>query len=160
MIHFFKKKELEKTVVYACARGQAIALSEVQDPVFSQKLMGDGIAILIEEDTIYAPAEGTISVIAKTLHAIGMTLSSGVEVMIHVGLETVSLNGQGFTLLCEVGQHVHQGDPLLKIDIDFMKQKAIQLYTPIIILDQKEKTLTQRSHPLLVDKNTPLLELL
>lgn len=160
MLNFLKKKESPKTVICACAKGTILPLEQVHDPVFSQKLMGDGVAVLVEEDTIYAPVDGEITLIAETHHAFGMTLKSGVEIMVHVGLETVNLKGQGFTPLVNVGQNVQQGDPILRIDLNFMKHKNVELVTPIIVLNQADKTLTQLQHKAGIDKDTPILELM
>lgn len=159
MLKFLKKRESTKTIICACSKGTIVPLEQVQDPVFSQRLMGDGIAINVEEDTIYAPVDGEITLIAETSHAFGLTLPSGIELMIHVGLETVSLKGEGFIPLVTVGQKVHQGEPILRIDVKFMKQNNIELITPIIILNQADKTLTHKQYDTHVHKDTPLLEL-
>lgn len=101
----------------AVADGKTITLAEVKDGVFSEGVMGDGLAILPTGDTVYAPAKGTISVIMeKSKHACGLTLENGMEVLIHVGIDTVNMNGEGFTYLISEGQKVQAGEPLLKFD--------------------------------------------
>ena len=87
--------------------GKIIPLSEVPDPVFAEKLAGDGMAIIAEGDTIVAPADGEVTLIFKTKHAFAMTLENGLELLVHIGLETVSLDGEGFEQLVEQGT-LHQ----------------------------------------------------
>ena len=113
--------------------GKAIPLSEVPDPVFSEKLAGDGMAILIEGDTVVAPADGEVTLVFKTKHAIAMTLDNGLELLIHVGLDTVSLEGEGFEQLIEQGTRVKAGTPLLKVNKDVILSKGLSLATPVLI---------------------------
>lgn len=137
---FFKKKtEVKQPIRFvAPVDGEVIALSEVPDPVFSQKMMGDGIAICASGNNVVAPADGTITLIAQTSHAFGMTLDNGIELMVHVGLETVSLNGQGFEVLAQMGDKVKKGTPILHVDCALMKDKGISLITPCIIINHQE----------------------
>lgn len=137
---FFKKKMENSKDVFLTSPvdGRILPLKEVPDPVFAEKMMGDGIAIECQGNVICAPADGTISLIAQTKHAFGMTLSNGLELLVHVGLETVNLQGEGFQVLSEAGKKVKQGDPILKINIDFMKEKHISLLTPFIIINHQE----------------------
>lgn len=113
--------------------GKAIPLSEVPDPVFSEKLAGDGMAIIVEGDTVVAPADGEVTLIFKTKHAFAMTLDNGIELLIHIGLETVSLNGEGFEQLVEQGVKVKAGTPIIKVDKDFLLSKGLSLATPVLI---------------------------
>ncbi|WP_392564655.1 beta-glucoside-specific PTS transporter subunit IIABC [Orbus wheelerorum] len=118
--------------------GELIPLSQVPDATFAQKIMGDGIAIIPTGNVVFAPFDGKVSVIAATKHAIGLFSNDGVELLIHVGLETVSLGGKGFDVLVESGQKVSQGEPLLKFDIDFMKQHKVSLLTPVVVTNYQE----------------------
>lgn len=113
--------------------GKAMPLSEVPDPVFSQKLAGDGMAIMLEGDTVVAPADGEVTLIFKTKHAFAMTLDNGLELLVHIGLETVSLEGEGFEQLVEQGARVKAGTPLIKVDRDFILSKGLSLATPVLI---------------------------
>lgn len=113
--------------------GKAIPLSEVPDPVFSEKLAGDGMAIIVEGDTVVAPADGEVTLIFKTKHAFAMTLDNGIELLIHIGLETVSLNGEGFEQLVEQGVKVKAGTPIIKVNKDFLLSKGLSLATPVLI---------------------------
>ena len=115
---FFTRKEKTEQVneLTAYISGSVIPITEVNDPVFSSKALGDGIAIRPSEQTITAPCGGEISMAADTGHAIGITVNNGAELLLHIGIDTVSLNGQGFQLLVKEGKKVKRGDPLLKFD--------------------------------------------
>lgn len=126
----FLKKELK---LIAPIDGKTIDLSAVPDPVFAEKMAGDGIAIDSTGDTIVAPCDGTLSLIFKTNHAFAITLDNGIELLVHIGLDTVSLDGQGFERLAEEGQKVKTGTPIVKIDRSFIEGKGISLITPVLI---------------------------
>lgn len=113
--------------------GKAIPLSEVPDQVFAEKMAGDGLGILAEGDLIVAPADGELTLVFKTKHAFAMTLSNGIELLVHIGLDTVSLNGEGFEQLAEQGAQVKAGTPIIKIDRDFIIGKGLSLVTPVLI---------------------------
>lgn len=113
--------------------GQAIPLSEVPDQVFAEKLAGDGLGILAEGDLVVAPADGELTLVFKTKHAFAMTLANGIELLVHIGIDTVSLNGEGFEQLAEQGAQIKAGTPIIKIDRDFIKSKGLSLATPVLI---------------------------
>lgn len=138
MLKLFNKNKKEKITLNAISKGTIIPLEEVNDPVFSTKMMGDGISIDIEDDTICSPIDGKITLIAQTLHAFGIVADNGAEVMVHIGLDTVHLNGEGFTKLVEQGTYVKKGQPIIKIDKMFMKEKSINLITPVLVLNGKD----------------------
>jgi PTS system glucose-specific IIA component len=129
MFDFFKKS-LE---LIAPVSGKVIDLSEVPDQVFAQKMAGDGVAIDTTGDIIVSPVDGVVSFIFKTNHAFGMMLDNGVELLVHVGIDTVELNGTGFERLIEEGTKVKAGTPILKIDREFIKEKGYSLITPVLI---------------------------
>lgn len=134
MFGFFKKnKKNNATKLVAPVNGKVIDLSEVPDPVFAQKMAGDGVGILANGDTVVAPADGEISLIFKTKHAFAMTLENGIELLVHIGIETVSLNGEGFEQLIEQGTKVKAGTPVIKIDRAFIESKGLSLATPVLI---------------------------
>ena len=108
-------------------------ISEVPDPVFAQKMAGDGLAIDATGDVIVAPCDGDLTLVFKTKHAFAMTLDNGIELLVHIGIETVSLNGEGFEQLAEAGTKVKAGTPIIKIDREFIKSKNLPLVTPILI---------------------------
>lgn len=132
MFGLFKKKNSNFQLL-APVTGKSIPLSEVADEVFAQKLAGDGIAIEPTGDTIVAPADGELTLVFKTLHAFALTLDNGAELLVHIGLETVSLNGEGFEQLAEQGTKVKAGTPIIKIDREFIKSKGLPLTTPVLI---------------------------
>lgn len=128
-----KKKKLVKVVkISSPMNGTAMPLSEMPDEGFAQGMMGLGAAVVPADDTVYAPEDGEISLVFDTKHAIGITTDSGVELLIHVGVDTVALKGQGFTPLVNTGDTVKKGQPIMKIDLDFLKSHAPSVATPIL----------------------------
>ena len=124
----------QKVVVLAAPiEGEAIELSKVEDEVFSSGAMGEGIAIVPAEGKVYAPCDGVISTFFPTGHAIGITAENGAEVLIHVGMDTVELNGEGFTPKAEEGDRVKKGQLLLEFDMAVIQAKGYKLATPIVV---------------------------
>jgi glucose-specific phosphotransferase system IIA component len=113
--------------------GKVIELSQVQDEIFSQKMAGDGIAIDAIGDVVVAPANGDITFIFKTNHAFGMTLDNGVDVLIHVGIDTVALAGEGFKRIAQEGQSVKAGDPIIELNKEFILERGCSLISPVLI---------------------------
>ena len=119
----FEKKVVKNEqdyIVYAPVTGEIVKLENVNDPVFSKKVMGDGIAIIPNSKKIYSPVSGIVSMIFPTKHAIGITKDNGLGVILHVGIETVNLKGEGFDLKVSRGQKVKAGELLMNIDLDFI----------------------------------------
>ncbi len=125
--------ETTDDVIYAPIKGEVVALSDVKDEVFSSGAMGKGVAINPSEGKIYSPCDGTISVFFPTGHAIGLQATNGAEVLIHVGMDTVNLNGKGFTPKAKAGDTVKKGQLLLEVDLDEIKNANLSAITPIII---------------------------
>ncbi|MCI8576760.1 MAG: PTS glucose transporter subunit IIA [Lachnospiraceae bacterium] len=126
MFSFFKKKEeavealpihVSDTDIVAVADGTMIPLEQVKDEVFAQKMMGDGVAFELKGDVIYAPCNGTLAAAFPTGHAFGFAMKDGVELLIHIGINTVNGNGDGFQVLAKQGQEVSAGIPLVKLDL-------------------------------------------
>lgn len=138
----FKRKQKQTTKIYAPVDGTLLPLEQVEDPVFSQKMMGEGIAILAQGNEVLAPADGKLTMIAETKHAFGMVLENGLEMIVHVGLETVNLKGEGFQVLCEMNQTVTKGTPILKVDHAVMKEHGISLCTPVIMINHQDHPFT------------------
>ena len=120
-------------VLVAPVKGEVKPLTEIADKVFSSEAMGKGVAIVPEEGKVYAPADGTISAFFNTGHAIGLTTANGAQVIIHVGMDTVQLEGKGFEPKVKQGDVVKKGDLLLEFDIDFIKEAGYSVETPIVI---------------------------
>lgn len=124
--------------VYSPVQGKVVPLEKVNDSAFSEKLMGEGIAILPESNQIVSPFDGTVAAVFPTKHAIGLVSDTGIEVLIHVGIDTVQLNGQYFESLVESGDRVKKGQPILTVDFDKVKEAGYDIVTPIIVTNTSE----------------------
>lgn len=133
----FGKKE-KNNKLYAPINGEAVLLENIEDPMFSEKILGDGIAIEPSEGKVYSPVDGTISMIADTKHAIGINTPDGLELLIHIGMDTVALKGEGYTSKAEVGDSVKKGDLLMEFDMDLIKGKGYSCVTPMIITNMDD----------------------
>lgn len=131
--NLFKKKEVHGVEIFTPVSGEVIPLEDVSDPVFSQKMMGDGVAIKPSEGKIFSPVDGEIIQVFPTNHAIGVKASNGAEILIHIGLETVSLKGEGFTGHVKEGDKVSKGDLLVEVDLNFIEEKKASTVTPMLI---------------------------
>lgn len=120
--------------------GEMKPISECPDPVFSGEALGKGVMIEPVEGKIYAPCDGVIENLADTLHAIGMTSTSGIEILIHVGMDTVGLNGKGFTARCKTGDKVKAGQLLLEFDMDFIRSQGLPVSTPVVVTNSDDYT--------------------
>lgn len=132
MFGIFKKKT-NKIELGTPAKGQAVPLKEVSDPTFGEEILGKGVAVRPEEGKIYAPADGEISLLFDTLHAVSMTSTDGVEILIHIGLDTVALKGEHFTAHVKTGDSVKKGDLLIEVDLEKVKAAGYDVITPVII---------------------------
>lgn len=127
--------------IYAPITGELVELSTVPDQVFSQKMMGDGFAIKPSTGEVVAPFDGEVKMDFPTKHAIGLESNSGTEVLIHFGLETVGLKGNGFEMLVKPGDKVEKGQPLLKVDLDYIRANAESDITPVIFTNLSSQTM-------------------
>lgn len=119
-------------------KGKIIPITEVPDQVFSDKMMGDGFAIEPTDGTIVAPVSGKILNVFPTKHAIGLESDNGTEILIHFGIDTVGLKGEGFESLVSEGDKINQGDKLLQVDVDYVKANAPSVITPIVFTNLSE----------------------
>jgi len=124
----------EKKVI-APLSGKVIALSEVPDEVFSAKVLGDGAAIIPADGKIVSPVDGEISTVSETLHAYGFTSDDGLEILVHVGIDSVALKGAGFTAHVKEGDRVKAGDLVAEVDLDVLKNNNIPTITPVLVCD-------------------------
>lgn len=141
MFGLFTKKEIE---MYAPVKGESIDLSRVNDQVFAQKMMGDGLAFNMEEGLVCAPCDCEVKMLFPTLHAIGLE-ANNVEILIHIGMDTVSLNGEGFKAYVKQGDRLKKGQKMIEVDLDLLKEKNIDLCTPMIITS-KENIISDRKY--------------
>lgn len=125
--------EKERESIGAPVSGQVIPMSQVNDPTFSQEILGKGVAIVPEKGEVVAPVTGTVTMVFDTLHALSMQGDNGAELIIHVGLDTVELKGQHFTALVSAGEKVKRGTPLLKFDMEKIKAEGYDIVTPLIV---------------------------
>ena len=122
-------------------QGKAIALEEVKDEVFSQKILGDGIAVVPEKGELYAPADGVIESVFGTKHAISMKTAAGAELLMHIGMDTVKRDGKGFDPQVKDGETVKKGQLLMKFDLDGIKADGYDVTTPIVVTNADEFTI-------------------
>ncbi len=137
MFNFLKKAPPEKSLV-APVDGTVIDLSDVPDDVFAQRIVGDGVAIEMTGSEIVSPCSGKLSMVFRTGHAFGLTTPDGIEVLVHIGIDTVALKGEGFTALLEAGCDVAAGTPVIRIDDALLRKKGVPMYTPILITNQQK----------------------
>ena len=134
----FGKKKSEPCIVKAFEKGTVVAMSDVDDPTFAQEILGPGVAIEPSEGVLYAPVNGTVSLVADTFHAVSITCGCGAEILMHLGIDTVELKGEGFEAHVKAGDKVSVGDKLVTFDMDMIKGKGYKLTTPLIICNKDE----------------------
>lgn len=133
-----EKKVVKRIVISSPVTGMAADLGTVPDEAFAQKMMGDGAVVTPEEAFVCAPEDGEVAFVFDTKHAIGYMTDSGISLLIHVGIDTVKLNGEGFEVLVENGQKVKKGQPMLKLDLDYLKANAPSLATPVLCTELED----------------------
>jgi PTS system trehalose-specific IIC component len=139
MFSFLKRNNevISENELRAFLSGVVVPIEEVPDEVFSKKILGDGLAIIPKDNIVKAPASGEISVVmTDSRHACGLHLSNGMEILIHIGLDTVDMNGDGFELFIKEGSKVKIGDPLIKFDPDKIKAAGHSAITIMAITEQ------------------------
>lgn len=147
---FFKKKSDK---IGAFMEGQLIPLEKVNDPVFSQKMMGDGFAIIPRKGTVVSPVDGEITMIFHTKHALGIMTKDNVEVLLHIGIDTVKLDGEGFELFVKEGDKVSKGDKLIEVNLDTVVTSGKETTSMLILtsgqtvknLKEQDVSLTSKS---------------
>ena len=143
----------QTAVLYAPMKGEMIPVERSEDEVFASKALGDGVAINPEDGMVYAPCDGTVTLLFPTRHAVGIRTESGVEVLIHIGINTVQLDGQGFEAYVAQGDTVKQGDQLILADLDLIREKGLNPQT-MMILPEGAGLRIRRSADSQVDKDT------
>lgn len=137
---FFKKNKTKSNVIISSPlNAKIIPLEDVPDPVFSQKMMGDGFAFIPNNGKVLAPIDGTVTQVFPTKHAIGMETKEGVEILLHLGLDTVELNGEGFEITVKAGDKIHTNDSLGTFDLAYLKEKGKETTTVLVFTNFDEK---------------------
>lgn len=155
--HLFRKKPKTMLLV-APFKGKVMPLEEVPDPVFAEKMMGDGAAMEPVEGVLRAPVAGEVIQLFPTQHALGIRTVDGVEVLIHIGLETVAMKGKGFTAKVKEGDRVKTGQPLIQFSLDDVKEKAKSSITPIVITNMDHVDRLTLKPAEAAQKGDPILE--
>ena len=138
-----EQKVVERIVISSPITGLAADLATAPDEAFAQKMMGDGAVVTPEDPFVRAPEDGEVAFVFDTKHAIGFVTDSGISLLIHVGIDTVKLNGEGFETLVESGQTVKKGDPMLKLDLEYLKANAPSITSPVLCTELED---IQRIH--------------
>ena len=127
------EREKQKGAILAPMDGGTVSLDKVPDAVFSERILGDGCAIQPLDGRVYSPVDGTVSSVADARHAYGFLSEDGTEVLVHVGLETVSLEGKGFRVYVKEGDRVKRGQLVAEVDLALLKEKGLSSLTPVLI---------------------------
>ena len=133
-----KENKTVEVEIYAPLSGEIVNIEDVPDVVFSEKIVGDGIAIRPTGSKIVAPVDGVIGKIFETNHAFSMESKEGVELFVHFGIDTVELKGEGFTRIAQEGQSVKRGDTVIEFDLATLESKAKSVLTPVVISNMDE----------------------
>ncbi|MHA5095513.1 beta-glucoside-specific PTS transporter subunit IIABC [Oenococcus oeni] len=124
--------------VFSPVKGEMINLDSVNDPTFAQKMLGDGVAVIPEDGKFYAPFDGVVETVFPTKHAIGLKSDSGIELLMHIGLDTVELKGEPYDVKVKANQRVKKGDLLVNADLDKIKKAGYETVTPLIVTNTKD----------------------
>ncbi len=135
---FGKGKESNTLELLSVCEGEVIELSQVEDPVFAEKMMGDGFAIIPSVGEIVSPFDGQVELLIDTKHAVTVKSNDGIEVLIHVGIDTVNLGGTHYEAFVSTGDAVKKGDTLLKFDIKGILNAGYKITTPVIVVNTDE----------------------
>lgn len=139
LFNIFKKKEEKKDLVLVSpVNGELLDISNVPDEVFAQKMMGDGFAIKSNDGLVVSPVDAEVQLVFETKHAIGLKTESGLEMLIHFGVDTVKLKGEGFDVFVETGDKVKAGDKLMQVNLDYIKENAKSDISPVIFTNLEE----------------------
>ena len=154
-----EQKVVERIVISSPITGMAADLSTAPDEAFAQKMMGDGAVVTPEDPFVRAPEDGEVAFVFDTKHAIGFITDSGISLLIHVGIDTVKLNGEGFEALVESGQTVKKGDPMLKLDLEYLKANAPSVTSPVLCTELEDNQRIHLLHEGQIKAGEPLFEI-
>lgn len=161
MFGLFKNKKAadEAIVLGSPLTGEIVPLSTVADPTFAEGILGQGAAVIPSQGRVVAPADGTVDVMFDTGHAVSMTTDAGAEVLIHVGLDTVKLQGEHYTAHCKAGDKVKAGDLLIEFDPEAIRAAGYDIITPVIICNSDAFSSVKAADPGSAQPLAPLLTL-
>lgn len=142
---FAKPEEIDQNALYAPMTGKTVPVSQVPDATFAEGMLGEGIAILPADGRVYAPCNGTVETMFETGHAVSLTGDNGAEILIHVGLETVSLGGKCFKIHVKNGQKVRKGQLLMEADLDGIRAAGLDTITPVLVCNYDDFSQFQAS---------------
>lgn len=148
----FLKKTKEETI-YSPIIGKSISLDEVPDKVFAQKMVGEGVGLVFDNDTIYSPCDGKVIMVASTKHAIGIKSPKGNEILVHIGLETVAFEGEGFEVFVKEGEIIKAHQKIMTVDVEFFKKNNVNLISALVVTNTKVDDV-KPSNPDVVDLNS------
>ena len=148
-----------KLILLAPLSGWVTPLEDVPDPAFAERMVGDGVAIDPTDSVLRAPCDGEISMIAEARHALTIRTRTGAEILLHVGIDTVGLRGEGLHARVRQGARVRPGDPLVEIDLDRIAQRAKSLVTPVLVTDSRRFSVVVKAHNRLIEAGEALLEI-
>ena len=154
-----EQKVVERIVISSPITGVVADLSTAPDEAFAQKMMGDGAVVTPEDPFVRAPEDGEVAFVFDTKHAIGFITDSGISLLIHVGIDTVKLNGGGFEALVESGQTVKKGDPMLKLDLEYLKANAPSVTSPVLCTELEDNQRIHLLHEGQIKAGEPLFEI-
>ncbi len=135
---FGKQKNAKETEVFAPMNGTSKDIVFVPDEAFSEKMLGDGMAIVPDDGTVFSPVNGTIEDIPDTKHAFCITTDDGCELLLHIGINTVNLKGEGFSVFVSNGDRVRVGDKLARVDLELLKKHNLPLDTPVLMTEREK----------------------
>ena len=143
---FRKRHKAASLSIAVPVSGTILDISDVPDLVFAGKHMGPGFAVDPTSGEFVSPIDGVVTLIAPTLHAVGLKADNGAEVLVHIGIDTVQLKGEGFTAHVKDGDTVSTGDPLLSVDLDAVKPRVPSMISPVVITNASDFTISERSN--------------
>jgi len=161
LFDMFKKKDAAPSfpvVLAADAAGAFVKMEDIPDEVFAQGILGPGCGIEPTGDTVFAPFDGRVVSVASTLHAIGLESDEGIELLIHIGMDTITLRGSGFTLLVQEGQTVRAGTPLLRVDLDVIRAAGLSTESAVIVTNADDLPALHLTAGGIVSTGTPLFK--
>lgn len=137
MFQFLKRRN-NTVKLFAPVDGEVVNISEVKDPVFSGKLLGECIAIKPKWNIVVSPVQGKLSFVMESRHAFGIQLENGMEVLVHIGIDTVQLHGSGFEILAKVDETVNVGQPIVRFNMQYIQEQGYDLTTILIVSNSAE----------------------